>query len=1354
MKLHNLTLLLILVFAVNAAYTQVPYPGNDAEWGVTRISGLVDPYTGNLAFSTRDLVVAGAVGRRGLSWIRFTTSRTSQKENLFGLGHNWAHSWQWEMVDEGRDGQGREVISIRLPGGWVHRLTQTSPGQWWPEPGTKQRAISDGDSFIVLQNDHRGGEVRFTRSQTKDGAVFRLREIVDAMGNVSKLTWEQNRLVQVTEPAGRWLKISYASLSAPDAVPGVKAFVVIDRVLASDGQSVIYHYRFPAGADYPVLTAADYPDGARASYIYTTESVGGRALLAKVIDPRADASVQGRSFRYYNAPGAAAGQIREVRTADARAVLQAITPDDRGLRSYTVQQENGSKVHRSYHPGGNLAEEIDALGYTKQYLFDANNRGFKIASVDGLGKTTYYGNDSNGQSVKSIAPDGSTLLWQRDSRGLVVSESNELGFTRTFLRDEKGRIVKVLYPDGSGEEITYNDFGQVTSQKDRSGAVTTTTYDDRGLRTKITHPLGYWTSWRYDRQDRLIETTDSRGNTTRYERDQAGRVTKTLYADGASTATLYDSFGRVIESVDAAGAMRKNTYDEFGRLISTTDALGHVTRRVYADLVTLGAPFHLPVQTISPVGRVSAVAYDANGNVSARTSAAGTKQAATTRFAYDPAGRQIAMTDPRGKTVQFFYDDRGRRIKVMNALNYVTTTVYDPAGHKIKETDPKGNITSWSYNALGQELTKTDAENQTTRRAYDARGFLAALTDAKGDTYHFEYDAMGRQTALIFPDGSRETTTYEGALKTRFTNRAGLTRTFGYDSRNREIASAWSDGSEKITKAYDDAGRLILEDNEVSRITYQFDAVGRLASETQDLSRLATAGTSDPAPRTISYTYTEDNERESITYPDQSFVKYAYDARGQLQAILGDGVPPPIASYEYDAAGNAIQMPRENETATEIAYDSVNRPLEIVEHGSRRSPLSELEYAYDPAGNRTSTTTTAYGVTKQGFSIGGEVTRNDYFYDDTYQLTGVDQGRRVEGDAVGQPESQTRFTYDAVGNRVEVNNDGAVTRYSTNNLNQYIRVGEFSPTYDANGNLAAMGQWLYRYDAGNRLVSATNGTTTASFYYDSKNRCVARHYTSSSPRTPASITTLNYYDNWSLIAEYAVNGIQTARYVHGRRVDEIVVMVNRHGVFYPHHDVLGNVTMLTDTAGKLIERYAYSVEGKLTITNAKGRELPRSAVDNRWTYTGREYLQEVNLFDYRNRVYSSDTGRFLQTDPIRFQASDINIYRYVSNSYNNYTDPTGLDWFRQDTEQYVAGRAGTIVQEGGLVSQIIEDWVPAGHTFAVNHDAFVGWAVHEMGIPDLFANVPSMPFVYVVSFVQEVIESVGNFFGWLFNLGE
>jgi len=287
--------------------------------------------------------------------------------------------------------------------------------------------------------------------------------------------------------------------------------------------------------------------------------------------------------------------------------------------------------------------------------------------------------------------------------------------------------------------------------------------------------------------------------------------------------------------------------------------------------------------------------------------------------------------------------------------------------------------------------------------------------------------------------------------------------------------------------------------------------------------------------------------------------------------------------------------------------------------------------------------------------------RDSYFYDRTYQVTGADYGVRLANPAVkssGIPRSLERFGYDPVGNRTtsarsSFTSQLLTTNYSTNTLNQYTLIGDFVPTHDRNGNLASLRGWTYRYDAMNRLVEARSATMTARFYYDAKNRCVARSYNGA--------VTLNYYDNWNLIEERTPAGVQQARYVHGRRIDEIVVMVNKYGVFYPNYDVLGNVTMLTDPVGKLVERYSYSVTGQVDIFDSAGTVQNGSVVGNRWMFTGREWLAEVGFFDYRTRNYSPVTGRFLQTDSIRFSATDINLYRYCKNAFVNLFDPYGED---------------------------------------------------------------------------------------------
>ena len=55
-------------------------------------------------------------------------------------------------------------------------------------------------------------------------------------------------------------------------------------------------------------------------------------------------------------------------------------------------------------------------------------------------------------------------------------------------------------------------------------------------------------------------------------------------------------------------------------------------------------------------------------------------------------------------------------------------------------------------------------------------------------------------------------------------------------------------------------------------------------------------------------------------------------------------------------------------------------------------------------------------------------------------------------------------------------------------------------------------------------------------------------------------------------------------------------------------------------------------------------------------------MPELGLHNYKNRFYSDDLGRFLQQDPIRFDAGDFNLYRYCGNDPIDRSDPDGLAW--------------------------------------------------------------------------------------------
>jgi RHS repeat-associated protein len=64
---------------------------------------------------------------------------------------------------------------------------------------------------------------------------------------------------------------------------------------------------------------------------------------------------------------------------------------------------------------------------------------------------------------------------------------------------------------------------------------------------------------------------------------------------------------------------------------------------------------------------------------------------------------------------------------------------------------------------------------------------------------------------------------------------------------------------------------------------------------------------------------------------------------------------------------------------------------------------------------------------------------------------------------------------------------------------------------------------------------------------------------------------------------------------------------------------------------------------------------------NRFLFQGALYEPEPQIYDMRNRFYHPNLGRFMQSDPLGFDAGDMNLFRYCGNDPVNGRDPFGLE---------------------------------------------------------------------------------------------
>ena len=906
-----------------------------------------------------------------------------------------------------------------------------------------------------------------------------------------------------------------------------------------------------------------------------------------------------------------------------------------------------------YDQEGNLTEVTDPNGGRERYTYDPYHRMISLTDPNGhTMKMTYF---YNSHIATQTAPNGERLmfdyLWDQTS---VV---NALGEKTTYHFGENNQLIAKTNPLGETKRFHFSESGDPLATEDPLGYNLSYNRDDQGQLLSVwdNQQRQFLQKNTYFEYGRLATHTDALGRFTRFFYDENWNLLRVLYSGGDELGFKYNERGQIIEASDELGRVTSFTYNELGQRVEKLDALGQLTTYTYDDLSRLR-------KVTDPLGRSIRYHYDKLGNLIGITHADGSQEifeydsknqiilhkdeeGHRTWFEYDWAGNLVAHEDegahcttfhydnvdfyrngtstlletvgPQEERIEYTYDQAGRVAEIIDPLRRVTEYLRDRVGKITHRINALGKSTHYAYDGLGRLVSRKDPAGGITTYEYDLKGNLLGVTDAEGNAIRYEYDARDRVTQVLYADGSVEHYTYDASGQlVAYTDRRENTTEYRYDLVGRLIEKNGPQGSTEYE--YDAGNRLIHVQDVLGEWRYTYDKRGRVISEEN---------------------------------PDKKKVRTFYDERGnQIKVQLDDWV----CSKTYDEVSRLIEINDSrlgvfamhyNESGFRVALrypnglvqtNWVNLAGETLKHATHRADvvIDEMHYAYNALRHRS-----------RRFHLSNNETllkAEHYAYNENEELIGYLTA-----------ESSQNFVFDRVGNRISSIQDGYERIYEPGSLNQYTTVNGINYSYDDGGNLVSDGERTYSYSSGGRLVRARSSGHETRYVYDYQGRLYSRV---ENGRVEKYV-----YNGNQPIAQYDNSGIIEERYVTSNILDDVLGMEISGEIYYVHKDVLGSTTIVTDEHSDIVERVGYGPFGTPQFKDEDYLDLSnnRSAMGNRFLFTGREWEEEIGLYYYRARFYSPQVGRFLQPDPIGLSGGDVNLYRYVRNNPANYSDPKG-----------------------------------------------------------------------------------------------
>jgi RHS repeat-associated protein len=1223
---------------------------------------------------------------------------------------------------------------------------------WWTKTVTDR--LGGGTGFAYVAN---ASNAKFTDATVTDAQAHATKYVTDDFGRpvqttnaksqTAKMSWDaDNNVTYVEEANGAKTAYCYDqktgfplwSRDAENNKAGVPpSSDCAPGTYPANSQQYTYQTRLDGfSADLFTKTS---PEGRKWQFGY--DSFGN---LKTVTDPKGVATTTAGDYTTayeYDAYG----QMTKVTDANGHASSNS----GFGPTGYPATMTDALSKSTSfvYDERGQVTQVTDALGKKTTQTYDVFGRPLvstvpKDQSAGVLIATPAPVYDENDNTTKSTAPNGAVSTAVYDNADQITSatapaNNNTDPRTSTYAYDKVGNLKTTTEPKGSLTTSNAADY------------LTTTNYDEIYQTTSVVNAAGDKVSYEYDTVGNVTKVIDPKKNATADSTD-------------FTTKTDYDLNHRATQVTDAAGKFTKQVYDKDSLVVSSTDKENNTTTVTYDER---GKQTEVKAPYDGTTYRISKFEYDQVGNTTKVITPRGTVTANADDFAsrttydelnrpkrqyqpydpndarynkadvytetsYDAIGRvaKTSLPPSEGETVRndtvFDYFDNGWVKKSTDPWDIATTYDYDNLGKQTKRTLTSAGGSSdrtmtWDYYPDGTLKSKADdgvpvgksvvltdnSDTQNTastgtwtkgdvtgQQGYDHRTHTAGTgTDAY--TWMLNIPKDGTYTAYVkYPKVAGAATTAKYTLTHGTSTETPVTK-----DQNAGTGTWVSLGSYSLKQGEDtkleldqnsagvvvaDAVKLVRDttgetDNEKKSFAYAYDVNGNLTSidDTSSGARIdaytvaytglnqvqkVTEALAGQEKKATSYTYDANGQPETVTHPDQ-FSKYTYDLRELVKTVsvgkTSTDASPKVSSYTYTDRGLKLQETKANTNTVDYTYFANGAVKSTTEKKGAGTLVSSHTYAYDANGNKAQDVAKKMNADDHAAYLSSTT---DYSYDPADRLaksvkTGTGAGTETyvhddNANVVSQTVKGTSTTFDYDRNRLlTATNGGSTANY----------------TYDPFGRqetVTAADKVISRnvYDGFDHVVESqkaddSGALTSTKYTFDPLDRTATK-------TADGKTTDFDYLGLSGEVLDEKVSGDLTKSYQYspwGERLSQITH--NTDGTTedgYYGYNSHTDVETVTDKNGDTKATYGYTAYGSDDKDQFTGIDKPDAAdptkeAYNPYRYNAKRWDAQSGTYDMGFRDYNPGLNRFTTRDMYNGALADMGLGAdpYTGNRY-------------------------------------------------------------------------------------------------------